>query len=64
MPQILCMTSLVISALVLLLFSLDLASGFPFGGTKVGGLLGHLGIIFGAVVVGAFSLMTILENKK
>ena len=55
----LCIVSLVISALVFLLFTLDLIVGIPFGG--VGGLVGHLGMMFGAAVVGTFSVLTIPE---
>ena len=59
MPKVLCMVSLVISALVFLLFTLDLIAGIPFGNT--GGLLGHLGMMFGAAVIGTFSVLTFSE---
>jgi len=61
MPKVLCVVSLVISAIVFLLFALDLFSSIPFGGA--GGLLGHLGMMFGAVVVGVFSVITIPECR-
>ena len=61
MPKILCIISLIVSALVLLLFLLDMIVGIPFGG--VGGLMGHLGIIFGAAVIATFSVLTFLENR-
>jgi len=61
MPKILCIVSLVVSALVFLLFALDLIVGFPFGGA--GGLIGHIGMMFGAAVVGTFSYLTIPECK-
>ena len=57
----LCIISLVISALVFLLFTLDLIAGIPFGGN--GGLVGHLGIMFGAAVIGTFSVLTIPECR-
>ena len=61
MPKTLCIISLVVSALVLLLFTLDLIAGFPFG--RAGGLVGSLGMIFGAAVVGVFSYLTIPECR-
>lgn len=56
MPKTLCLISLIISALVLVLFLLDLTVKIPFGG--IGGLWGHLGMIAGAAVVGTFSYLT------
>ena len=61
MPKMLCVISLVISALVLLLFLLDLIAGFPFG--RAGGLVGSLGMITGAAIIGTFSVLTFLENQ-
>jgi len=61
MPKALCIISLIISALVFLLFLIDLIAGFPFGG--VGGLMGHLGILIGAAIIGAFSVLTFLECR-
>jgi len=55
------MVSLIISALVFLLFTLDLIVGIPFG--KVGGLLGNLGMMFGAAVIATFSVLTIPECR-
>ncbi|MCL2006296.1 MAG: hypothetical protein FWG73_09085 [Planctomycetaceae bacterium] len=63
MPKILCIISLIASALVLLLFALDLVSGVPFGGTGASGLIGHLGIIGGAAIVGTFSVLTLPECR-
>ena len=57
MPKILCIASLVISALVFLLFALDLVVKVPFGGA--GGLIGSLGMMFGAAVIGTFSVLTL-----
>ena len=61
MPKLLCIISLVISALVFLLFTLDLIAGIPFGGA--GGLLGHVGMMIGAAVIGTFSYLTISECR-
>ena len=55
----LCIISLVVSALVFLLFTLNLIAGVPFG--NAGGLPGHLGMMFGSAVVAAFSFLTISE---
>jgi hypothetical protein len=55
------MASLVVSALVFLLFTLDLIVGIPFGGT--GGIVGHLGMMFGSAVIAAFSVLTIPECR-
>jgi hypothetical protein len=61
MPKILCIASLLVSALVLLLFTLDLFVNIPFGGA--GGLFGHLGMMFGAIVVATFSVLTLPECR-
>jgi hypothetical protein len=63
MPKVLCIVSLIISALVFLLFTLDLIASVPFGGTATSGLLGHLGMMFGSAVVGAFSVLTLPECR-
>jgi len=62
MSKLLCIISLIISALVFLLFTLDLFVGIPFAGTS-GGIMGHLGIMFGAAVVATFSVLTIPECR-
>jgi len=61
MPKVLCIVSLVISALVFLLFAVDMIAGIPFGGA--GGLVGHLGMVFGAAVIGTFSVLTFPECR-
>jgi len=61
MPKALCIISLIISALVFLLFLLDWIVHVPFGGA--GGLVGHLGMIIGAAVIGAFSVLTFRECR-
>jgi len=61
MSKVLCIVSLIISALVLLLFLLNLIASFPFGGA--GGTWGNLGMIFGAAVIATFSALTFLENR-
>jgi hypothetical protein len=61
MPKVLCIVSLIVSALVFLLFTLDLIAGVPFG--NVGGTLGHLGMMLGAAVVGTFCVLTLPECK-
>jgi hypothetical protein len=61
MPKALCIISLVASALVFLLFTLDWIAGTPFGG--IGGLWGHLGMILGAAVIATFSVLTLPECR-
>ncbi|MCL2709569.1 MAG: hypothetical protein FWE95_01710 [Planctomycetaceae bacterium] len=61
MPKILCIVSLIVSALVLLLFLLNLIAGFPFGGA--GGLVGNLGMVIGAAIIGTFSFLTMQECR-
>jgi hypothetical protein len=61
MPKALCIISLLISALVFVLFLLNLVAQVPFGGA--GGLLGHLGMMFGAAVIGTFCVFTYLECR-
>jgi len=61
MPKLLCIVSLIVSAFILLLFTADLAAGFPFG--RAGGLLGNLGMMFGAAIIGTFSFLTISECR-
>ena len=61
MPKALCIISLIVSALVLVLFLLNLAAGIPFGG--VGGLVGNLGMVFGAAVIATFSVLTFRECR-
>jgi hypothetical protein len=59
MPKALCVVSLVVSALVLVLFLLNLVASFPFGGA--GGMIGNGGMILGAGIIGAFSVLTFRE---
>jgi len=61
MSKVLCIVTLIISALVFLLFTLDLIAGTPFGG--IGGLWGHLGMMFGAAVIATFSVLTLPECR-
>lgn len=61
MPKILCIASLAISALVFLLFTLNLIMGIPFG-TAVG-LIGNLGMMFGSAIIAAFSVLTFPECR-
>jgi hypothetical protein len=61
MPKVLCIVSLIVSALVLLLFLVNLIAGFPFG--SAGGLVGNLGMVAGAAIIGTFSFFTFLECR-
>jgi len=61
MPKLLCIVSLAVSAIIFLLFTLDLIASVPFGGT--GGLMGHLGMMLGAAIIGTFSVLTFPECR-
>ena len=61
MPKILCIASLAVSALVFLLFALNLITGIPFGYAV--GLIGNLGMMFGAAVIATFSVLTFPECR-
>ncbi|MCL2744126.1 MAG: hypothetical protein FWE67_09765 [Planctomycetaceae bacterium] len=61
MPKILCIVSLVIAGILLLVFLMNLAAGFPFG--KDGGAMVDIGMIVASLIVGAFSVLTFLEIK-
>ena len=60
MQKVLCIVSLIVSALVLILFLLDLVAKFPFGGAST---LGSLGMIAGAAVIATFSVLTLRECR-
>lgn len=62
MSKVLCIISLVISAVVFLLFVLDLiVPSLAFGGA--GGLWGNLGMICGSLMVAVFSVLTLPECR-
>lgn len=59
MPKALCISGTVIAILMVLLFGLDLAIGFPFGKCS---LLMDIGFILAAVLLGAISWLTLREQ--
>jgi len=61
MPKIFCIVSLVISAILLLVFLLNTVAGIPFG--KDGGMLVNIGMIIASLIIGVFSVFTFLEIK-
>ena len=61
MPKALCIISLIVSALILVLFLLNMVAGIPFGGS--GSLMGSLGMVFGAAIIAAFSALTFRECR-
>ena len=61
MPKVLCLVSLIVSALVSLLFLLNLIAGVPFSGA--GGTMGNLGMVFGAAIIATFSVLTFRECR-
>lgn len=60
MPKILCIISLALSCLLLLIFLLDLAAGFPFG--KASATI-DIGFMVAAAILGVFSFLTLKEQR-
>ncbi|MGL4594629.1 MAG: hypothetical protein ACRCUY_07875 [Thermoguttaceae bacterium] len=61
MPKALCITSLVIAAIVFLIFTLNLLAGIPFGAK--GGVIASIGMIVSSLTIGTFSVLTFLEIR-
>ena len=61
MPKLLCIISLIISALIFLLFTIDLIMGIPF--SRAGGIFGNIGMIMGSAIIATFSFLTIPECR-
>jgi len=59
MPKALCIFGTVIAVLLLLVFGLDLAIGFPFGGTS---FWMNVGFIVCSIVLGYLSWTTMREQ--
>jgi len=63
MPKALCIAGMAISGLVLLLFGLDLATGFPFGAaSSTIGMVMDIGFAVFAGVLGYLSWATMREQ--
>lgn len=60
MPKALCIVGIVVAALVLLLFGLDLAISVPFGRQS---LMMDVGFVICALILGALSYLTLREQK-
>ena len=59
MPKALCIVGTATAALLLLVFGLDLAIGFPFGGVSPGM---NVGFILCSVILGYISWTTLREQ--
>jgi len=59
MPKALCLTGMIVAVLLLLIFTLDLALGFPFGGAST---LMNIGFILCAAVLGYLSWSALREQ--
>jgi len=59
MPKGLCVLGMIVAALVVLLFALDLATGFPFHGL---GLITDVAFIAFAAILGYMSWSTYAEQ--
>ena len=60
MSKILCIVSLALSCLLLLIFLMDLAVGFPFGKAS---MIMDLGFIVAAGILAVFSFLTMRETR-
>ncbi len=59
MPKALCISGIAIAGLLLLIFILDLAIGFPFGGSSP---KMDVGFIFCSAILGYLGWMTLREQ--
>ncbi len=59
MPKALCILGSVVAALLLLVFGVDLALGFPFGGAS---RVMDIGFIVCSAILGYLSWMTLREQ--
>lgn len=60
MPKALCLVGSVVAVLLLLVFGLDLAVGFPFDRRS---MLMDVGCLIASVMLGFISWMTLKEQK-
>lgn len=61
MSKILCIISLVISAIIFIIFLLNLIVKMPFG--DAGGIVMNICMILASGIIGAFSVLTFLETR-
>ena len=59
MPKALCISGMVVAALLLLFFGLDLAIGFPFGGAST---MMDIGLVVCSAILGYLSWATYREQ--
>ena len=59
MPKVLCFLGMAVSAVLLIIFGLDLAAGTPFNKQS---MMMDIGFIFGAAVLGFLSWTTFREQ--
>ncbi len=60
MPKALCILGMAISALLLLVFGLDLATGFPF---NAGTPMMNIGFIIASAILGYLGWSTLREQR-
>jgi hypothetical protein len=60
MPKALCIVGIVVAVLLLLLFGLDLAIGFPFGRQSI---IMSVGFVLSSLVLASLSWLTFKEQK-
>lgn len=62
MPKALCISGMVVSLLLLLIFGLDLVTGFPFGVAEQTSYIMHIGFIVCSGILGYLSWTTLREQ--
>ena len=62
MPKALCIGGMVVSILLLLLFGLDLVTGFPFGVAEQTNYVMHIGFVICSLILGYLSWTTLREQ--
>jgi hypothetical protein len=60
MPKALCISGVVVAVLLLLLFGIDLAAGFPFARVSI---LMDVGVVISAAILGTVGWMTFRQQR-
>ena len=60
MPKVLCLFALVVSAILFLIFLIDLVLGYPFARVS---MLMDIAFIVSSAIVGLFSYLTFQEQR-
>ncbi|MCL2623300.1 MAG: hypothetical protein FWD31_06490 [Planctomycetaceae bacterium] len=60
MAKVLCLFALVVSAIIFLIFFLDLILGIPFARVS---MIMDIGFVVSSVIIGVFSFLTFQEQR-